>query len=122
VLALGYGRKRMLRKKRRNVNCVKGRLTETRLKWLKKQKRWSKVREIKSFDEDIKEDRSTRKADRGQLNKWKNPLVYALENLAGKEGKTGWRSPENVGQVDLGFWYLGFWTPRLQPKAISELL
>jgi hypothetical protein len=26
-----------------------------------------------------------------------------------KEGKIGWRSPENVGQVDLGFRHLGFW-------------
>jgi hypothetical protein len=28
--------------------------------------------------------------------------------LREKEGKKGWRSPKNVGQVDLGFWYLGF--------------
>jgi hypothetical protein len=37
-----------------------------------------------------------------------------------KEGKTSWRSPENVGQVDLGFWYLGFWTPRLRPKDVGK--
>jgi hypothetical protein len=31
------------------------------------------------------EDRSTRKMDRGQLNKWKNPPMDALEHLAGKK-------------------------------------
>jgi hypothetical protein len=55
------------------------------------------------LDEEIEDDRSTRKMDRGQLSKWKNPPIDALEHLTGKEGKTGWRSPENVGQVDLGF-------------------
>jgi hypothetical protein len=40
--------------------------------------------------------------------------------LCEKEGKIGWRSPENMGQVDLGFWYLGFWTLRFWPKDVGE--
>jgi hypothetical protein len=62
-----------------------GRLTEIRSKWLKKQKRWNEVRESKLLDEEIEEDRSTRKVDRGQLSKRKNPSVDALENLAGRK-------------------------------------
>jgi hypothetical protein len=50
------------------------------------------------LDEEIEEDRSSRKVDRGQLKKRKNPLVDSLENLARMEGKTGWRSPKNMGQ------------------------
>jgi hypothetical protein len=34
------------------------------------------------LDEEIKDDRSTRKKDRGQLNKWKNPPLDALEHRA----------------------------------------
>jgi hypothetical protein len=42
------------------------------------------------LDGEIEEDRSTRKMDRGQLNKWKNPPMDALEHLAGKkEGQVG---------------------------------
>jgi hypothetical protein len=54
------------------------------------------------IDEEIEDDRSTRKTDCGQLNKRKNPPLDALEHCE-KEGKTGWRSLENMGQVDLGF-------------------
>jgi hypothetical protein len=54
------------------------------------------------LDEEIEDDRSTRKKDHGQLSKQKNPSLDALEHCE-KEGKIGWRSPENVGQVDLGF-------------------
>jgi hypothetical protein len=32
------------------------------------------------LDEEIEDDRSTRKMDRGQLNKQKNPLLDALEH------------------------------------------
>jgi hypothetical protein len=60
-------------------------LTEIRSKWLKKKKIWSKVQERRSLDEEIEEDRSTRKMDRGQLSKRKNPLVDDLEHLAGKK-------------------------------------
>jgi hypothetical protein len=67
------------------VNCAEGRLTEIRSKWLKKQKRWSEVRERKSLDEEIEEDRSARKVDRGQLSKRKNPPIDALENLTGRK-------------------------------------
>jgi hypothetical protein len=37
------------------------------------------------LDEEIEEDRSTRKTDRGQLSKRKNPPVDALENLTGRK-------------------------------------
>jgi hypothetical protein len=37
------------------------------------------------LNEEIEEDRSARKMDRGQLNKRKNPLVDALENLVGRK-------------------------------------
>jgi hypothetical protein len=60
-------------------------LTEIRSKWLKKKKRRSEVRENKSLDEKIEENRSTRKMDRGQLSKWKNPPIDALEHLVGKK-------------------------------------
>jgi hypothetical protein len=37
------------------------------------------------LDEEIKDDKSARKTDRGQLSKWKNPPVDALEHLFGKK-------------------------------------
>jgi hypothetical protein len=42
-----------------------------------------------------------------------------------KEGKIGRRSPENAGQVDLGFWtprvlVSRVLTPRFRPKVVSE--
>jgi hypothetical protein len=37
------------------------------------------------LNEEIEKDRSTRKVDRGQLSKPKNPLVDALENLTGRK-------------------------------------
>jgi hypothetical protein len=67
------------------VNCVEDTLTEIRSKWSKKQKRRSEVRENESLDEKIEENRSARKMDRGQLSKWKNPLVDALEHFAGRK-------------------------------------
>jgi hypothetical protein len=62
-----------------------GTLTENGSKWPKKQKRRSEVRENESLDEKIKENRSTRKMDHGQLSKQKNPPMDALEHLAGKK-------------------------------------
>jgi hypothetical protein len=53
-------------------------LTEIGSKWSKKQKRRSEVRESKSLDEKIEEDRSTRKMDHGQLSKRKNPPMEML--------------------------------------------
>jgi hypothetical protein len=37
------------------------------------------------LDEEIEEDRSARKMDRGQLSKQKNPPIDALEHLVGKK-------------------------------------
>jgi hypothetical protein len=48
---------------------VEDTLTEIGSKWSKKQKRRSEVRENESLDEEIEDDRSSRKMDRGQLNK-----------------------------------------------------
>jgi hypothetical protein len=48
----------------------------------KEKKRWSEVRERKSLDEEIEDDRSARKKDRGQLSKRKNPPLDALEHRA----------------------------------------
>ena len=39
------------------------------------------------MNEEIEEDRSTRKMEHGKLSKWKNPPVDALEHLAGKMEK-----------------------------------
>jgi hypothetical protein len=42
------------------------------------------------LDEEIEDDRSERKKDCGQLNKWKNPLLDALEHHARrKESQAG---------------------------------
>jgi hypothetical protein len=67
------------------VNCVEGILTKIRSKWLKKQKIRSEVRENEPLDENIEENRSTRKMDHGQLSKQKNPPIDALEHLTGKK-------------------------------------
>jgi hypothetical protein len=47
------------------VNCVEDKLTEIGLKWPKEKKIRSEVRERKSLDGEIEEDRSSRKMDRG---------------------------------------------------------
>jgi hypothetical protein len=52
------------------------------------------------LDEKIEDDRSERKRDRGQLKKMTIGCFGAPRE---KEGKTGWRSPKKVDQVDLGF-------------------
>jgi hypothetical protein len=42
------------------------------------------------LDEEIEDDRSTRKMDHGQLNKWKKPSLDALEhNAKRKERQAG---------------------------------
>jgi hypothetical protein len=103
VLALGYGRKRRLQKKRRSANCAEDTLTEIRLKWLKKKKRRSEVRECESLDEKTEENRSTRKRDHGQLSKRKNPPIDALEHLVERRKDRLVKPEKHVGQVDLGF-------------------
>jgi hypothetical protein len=45
----------------------------------------SEVRESKPLDEEIEDDRSTRKTDRGQLSKQKKPLVDASRAPARKK-------------------------------------
>jgi hypothetical protein len=105
-LALGYGLRKKSKKKeekRRSTNCAEGTLTENGSKWSKKQKRRSEVRESESIEREDQGRQINKKMDRGQLNKWKNPSTECFGAPRRKEGKTGWRSPENVGQVDLGF-------------------
>jgi hypothetical protein len=60
-------------------------LTEIGSKWSKKKKRRSEVRENESLNENIEEDRSTRKMDYGKLSKRKNPPKVALDHLMGKK-------------------------------------
>jgi hypothetical protein len=60
------------------------------------------VRKSKSLDEEIKDDRSTRKMDRGQLRKWKNPPLDALEHREMKKERQAGEARKK-GQVDLGF-------------------
>ena len=52
------------------------------------------------MDEEIEDDRSIRKRDQGQI---KQTIVGCFGAPHEKEGKTRWQSPENTGQVDLGF-------------------
>jgi hypothetical protein len=42
------------------------------------------------LEEKIKEDKASRKTDRGQLRKWKKTPTDSLEHLVEKEGGTGW--------------------------------
>jgi hypothetical protein len=65
------------------------------------------------LDEEIKDERSARKKDRGQLSNWKNPPSDALEHhMRRKERHVGKALKTQVkltyGFRHLGFWYLGF--------------
>jgi hypothetical protein len=60
-------------------------------------------RESKSLDEEIEDEKSARKKDCGQLSKQKKSTVGCFGAPREKEGKIGWQSLENMGQVDLGF-------------------
>jgi len=53
----------------------------------KEHKRRSEVKGIKSLDEEIEDDRSTRKKDCGQLSKRKNPSLDSLEHRARRKGR-----------------------------------
>ena len=64
---------------------MEGTLTENGSKWSKKQKRRSEVRERESLNEKIEENKSTKKMDHGQLNKWKKTPTDALEHPMGKK-------------------------------------
>jgi hypothetical protein len=48
-------------------------------------KRVEKMERRKPLDEEIKDDRSARNKDHGQLSKWKNPSLDALEHCARKK-------------------------------------
>jgi hypothetical protein len=63
LLALGYGRTRRSRKKRSNMNYVGDTVTVTGMKQAKEKKIWSEVWKIKPLDEEIKDEKSTRKMD-----------------------------------------------------------
>jgi hypothetical protein len=54
------------------------------------------------LNEKIEDDRSTRKIDHGQLNKWKKTSTSALEHLVGKKERQAGEALK-MGQVDLGF-------------------
>jgi hypothetical protein len=57
LLALGYGSKKITRKKRRNADFAKEIVTVTRSKCAKEKERWREVRERKMLDEEIEDDR-----------------------------------------------------------------
>jgi hypothetical protein len=67
------------------VNSAEDKLTEIGSKWPKEKKIRSEVRESKSLDREIEEDRSVRKMDRGQLSKQKKPQMDVLDHLIGKK-------------------------------------
>jgi hypothetical protein len=97
LLALGYGLRNKAKKKekkRRSTNCMEDTLTEIESKWSKKQKIRREVRENESLDEDIKDDRSSRKMDHGQLSKWKKMSTSALEHLAEKKERQADKAQE----------------------------
>jgi hypothetical protein len=71
-----------IKEEERTVNWAEGTLTENGSKWSKKQKRRSELRESYLLKEQIKEDRSAKKMDCGQLSKQKNPSMSALEHHA----------------------------------------
>jgi hypothetical protein len=54
-----------MRKKREKVSFVGDTVTVTGSKRAKEQKRWSEVWKSKPLDEEIEDDRSARKMDRG---------------------------------------------------------
>jgi hypothetical protein len=86
------------------VNCTEDIMTVTRLKRVEEKKRWSEVRERKSFDEEIEDDISTRKIDRGQLsNKKKIPLDSLENHMERKEIQA-----RKGLKTRVKFWYLGF--------------
>jgi hypothetical protein len=61
---------------------------------------------MRSLNEKIKEDRSTRKMDRGQLSKWKknvNECFGAPQGRWEKKERQAGEALKNTGQVDLGF-------------------
>jgi hypothetical protein len=60
------------------MKSAEGTQTEEGSKWLKKHKRRSKVREIKSLEENIKENKVVRKMNHGYVNKRKKTLIDAL--------------------------------------------
>jgi hypothetical protein len=73
------------------------------LKWLKKQKRRSEVKEKLSLEEKIEEDKETKKRDRGQLNKQEKTSTSALKHLMEKKEEQVGEALKNAGQVNLGF-------------------
>jgi hypothetical protein len=70
-----------IKEEMRSTNYGEGRVTDIEPKWSKKQKRRREVRENESLNEKIKEERSARKIDRGQLSKRKKTSTSALEHL-----------------------------------------
>jgi hypothetical protein len=61
------------------------------LEWRTSASGWSRgllqVRERESLNGKTEEDKSERKRDHGQLNKWKNPSINALDHLMGKKDR-----------------------------------
>jgi hypothetical protein len=62
------------------MNNMEDTMTVAGLKLENKNKIWSEVKGRKLLDEEIKDDRSVRKTNRGQLSKKKKPSLDALEH------------------------------------------
>jgi hypothetical protein len=55
------------------------------------------------LNEKIEDDRSSRKMDRGQLNKWKKMSTSALEHFMGKKERQAGEARKTWVKEDLGF-------------------
>ena len=91
-------------------------MTEIGSKCPKEQKRRSEVRERKSLDEEIEDEHISKEDGSWTTQQAEKSIVGFFGAPREKEGNTGWRSPENMGQVDLGFE-----TPRVLVSRVSTL-
>jgi hypothetical protein len=55
------------------------------------------------LDEEIEDDKISKEEGSWTCQQVEKSTVGCFGAPCEKEGKTGWRSPENMGQVDLGF-------------------
>jgi hypothetical protein len=87
-LALRYGLRKKLKKKeekRGSMNYTEGTWIENGSKYPKEKKIGSEARESEPLNEEIEEDRSTKKMDCVQISKQKKAPMDALEHLMGKK-------------------------------------
>jgi hypothetical protein len=71
--------------------------------WVEVSKREEKTERSKSLNEEIRDDKIRKKEGSWTTQQVGKATVGCFGAPCEKEGKTGWQSPENMGQVDLGF-------------------